>query len=154
MSETSADGCPAFVRLMPSHDPTACLRHFRKYHFEALCMVPGKDQQIFKFLHFQIQFYSACGPRIRYSDRLRAGRSGDRIPVGARFPALVQTGPGAHPASYIFGTGSFLGVRGGRCVTLTPHPTSSVFGHERVELYLYSPYGPWGLQRASVPVQG
>jgi len=27
------------------------------------------------------------------------------------------------------------------------------FGHERVELYLYSPYGPCGLYRASVPVQ-
>jgi len=28
------------------------------------------------------------------------------------------------------------------------------FGRERVELYLYSPYGPYGLYRASVPVQG
>ena len=28
------------------------------------------------------------------------------------------------------------------------------FGHERVELYLYYPYGPYGLYRASVPVQG
>ena len=27
-------------------------------------------------------------------------------------------------------------------------------GHERVELYLYSPYGPYGLYRASVSVQG
>ena len=27
-------------------------------------------------------------------------------------------------------------------------------GHERVELYLYSPYGLYGLYRASVPVQG
>ena len=26
-------------------------------------------------------------------------------------------------------------------------------GQERVELYLYSPYGPYGLYRASVPVQ-
>jgi hypothetical protein len=30
-----------------------------------------------------------------------------RIPVGARFFAPVQTGPGAHPASYTTGTGSF-----------------------------------------------
>jgi hypothetical protein len=35
-----------------------------------------------------------------------------------------------------------------------PTPTSSAVGHERVELYLYSPYGPYGLYRASVPVQG
>jgi len=31
---------------------------------------------------------------------------------------------------------------------------SSAVGHERVELYLYSPYGPYGLYRASVSVQG
>ena len=48
----------------------------------------------------------------RYSDSLRNGRSGDRIPVGARFSAPVQTGPGAYPASYIMGTGSFQGVNG------------------------------------------
>jgi hypothetical protein len=44
------------------------------------------------------------------SDSLRAGRSGNRIPVGGgeifrTFP------PGAHPASYTVGTGSFLGVK-------------------------------------------
>jgi len=33
-------------------------------------------------------------------------------------------------------------------------PPSSVVGQERVELYLYSPYGPSGLYRASVSVQG
>jgi len=35
-----------------------------------------------------------------------------------------------------------------------PSPASSAVGHESVELYLYSPYGPYGLYRASVPVQG
>ena len=35
-----------------------------------------------------------------------------------------------------------------------PSPSSSAAGHERVELYLYSPYGPYGMYRASVPVQG
>ena len=56
------------------------------------------------------------------SDSLRAGRSGDRIPVGASFSAPVQTGPEAHPASCKTGTGSFPGVSCGRGVTLTPHP--------------------------------
>jgi len=35
-----------------------------------------------------------------------------------------------------------------------PSPPSSAVVHERVELYLYPPYGPYGLYRASVPVQG
>jgi len=38
------------------------------------------------------------------------------------FSAPVQTSPGAHPASYTMGTGSFLGVkRPGRNVDHTPH---------------------------------
>jgi len=72
---------------------------------------------------------------------------------GARFSAPVQTGPGGHPASCTMGTGSFLGVKSGRGVTLTSHLLPSAVGHERVELYLYSPYGPYGLYRALVPVQ-
>ena len=40
----------------------------------------------------------------------------------ARFSASVQTGPGAHPASCIMGTGSFPGEKSGRGLTLTPHP--------------------------------
>ena len=94
-----------------------------------------------------------AGKRNRYSDWLRAGRSGDRIQVGARFSAPVRTGPGAHPASCTMGTGSFPGVKSGRDVTLTPHPFWCR-GQERVELYRYSPYGSYGQYRASVPVQG
>jgi len=33
----------------------------------------------------------------------------------ARFSARVQTGSGAHPASYTMGTGSFLGVKWPGC---------------------------------------
>ena len=57
-----------------------------------------------------------------FNDWLRAGRSGGRMPVAARFSATVQTGPGAHPSSCTMVTGSFLGVKCGRGVTLTSHP--------------------------------
>ena len=72
-------------------------------------------------------------------DSLRAGRSGNRIPVGARFSAPVQNGPGAYSASYIMGTGSFQGVKRPRRWPPTP---SSAEVKERVTLYLCSPYGP------------
>jgi hypothetical protein len=87
------------------------------------------------------------GKRRGYSDSLRAGRSGDRIPVGTKFSAPVQTSPGTHPASYTMGTGSFPGVkRPGRGVD---HPTpSSAEVEGRVELYICSP------SRSSWPVLG
>ena len=57
---------------------------------------------------------------------------------GERFFAPIQIGPGAHPASCTMGTWSLPGIKSGRGVTrpLTPF---SCRGHERVELYLYSP---------------
>ena len=39
------------------------------------------------------------GSSVGIATELRARRSGDRIPVGARFSAPVQTGPGAQPTS-------------------------------------------------------
>jgi hypothetical protein len=53
---------------------------------------------------------------------LRAGRSGDRIPVGVRFFSHVQTVPGAHPASCTMGAGTFPEVATGQGVVLTIHP--------------------------------
>ena len=54
------------------------------------------------------------------------------------FPHPVQTGSGAHPASYVMGTGSFPGVkRPGRGVDHPP--TSSAEVKVRVQLYLYPP---------------
>jgi len=56
------------------------------------------------------------------SNLLRDFRELGRPPVGARFSAPVQTGPGVHPVSYTMGTGSFPGVkRPGRGVEHPPH---------------------------------
>ena len=60
---------------------------------------------------FQILVSGENGPRCLSwcSYSLRAGRSGVRIPVGARFSSPVQTVFGALPASYIMGFGSLPG---------------------------------------------
>ena len=55
-----------------------------------------------------------------YSDWLRAGRSGDQIPVERDYPP-IQTGSEAHPASCTMGTGSFPGVKYSRGLLLTTH---------------------------------
>ena len=58
---------------------------------------------------------------------MMVGRSGDRIPVGARLSAPVQSGPGAYPVSCTMGTGSFPAVKlSGRGVDHPPHLASSL----------------------------
>jgi hypothetical protein len=52
------------------------------------------------------EFYSFHQFKLgRYSDSLRGGRSEDRIPVEARFSALIKTGAGDLPISCTMGTG-------------------------------------------------
>jgi len=60
----------------------------------------------------------------RYSDSLRPGRSGDRIPVGARFSAPLQTGPGAHLASCKLVPSLFPGVKAAGAWRWPPTPSS------------------------------
>jgi len=71
-----------------------------------------------------------------------------------QYSTCQWTGPGAHPASCKMGTGSFPGGKERPGRDADPSTPSSAVGHERVELYLYSPYGPYGQYRDSVPVQG
>jgi len=85
----------------------------------------------------------------RYSDWLRVGRSGDRILVGARFSAPVQTGPGAHPASCTMGTGSFPGVRSGWGVTLSPHPLLVPWSRKSRAIPLLPLWAVWPVQNLS-----
>jgi len=63
--------------------------------------------------------------------------------VGAKFSAPVQTGPGAHPASYTTGTASCRGggiKRSGRGVDHPPQSSAQV--KEKVELNFYFPCVP------------
>jgi hypothetical protein len=89
-------------------------------------------------LTFLLTAYSGPGSSIGIAIGYGAGRSGDRIPVGTRFSAPVQVGPGAHTASCTMSTGSFPGVESGRGVTLTSHPLLVPRSKNRVVLYLYS----------------
>ena len=72
---------------------------------------------------------------------------------GQDFPHLSRPalGPTQPPVQ------SVLGLSGGKERSgrdADPSPPSSTIGHGRVELYLYSPHGPYSLYKASVPVQG
>ena len=80
------------------------------------------------------------GSSVGIATELRAGRFGIESRWGRDFPP-VQTGPGAHPAPCKMGTGSFPGVKCGRCVLLTTHPPSSA---AVMEEYSYTSTHPLG----------
>ena len=56
----------------------------------------------------------------RYSDSVLAGRSADRILVGTRSSAPVQTAPRAHPSTSKMGT-EFLSRESARTIALAHH---------------------------------
>ena len=68
---------------------------------------------------------------------------------GRRFSAPVQTGPGAQPASCTMGTGSFLEVKSGRGVTLTPHPVLVPWSWKGTALPLLPPWAVRPVQSRS-----
>jgi hypothetical protein len=72
--------------------------------------------------------FSGPGSSVGIATELRARGSGDRIPVEARFSAPVQTGPAAHTASCVMGTGSVLGgkERPGRAADHSPPSSAEV----------------------------
>ena len=86
---------------------------------------------------FKYILVSGPGWLSRYRDLLWARRSGDWIPVGARFSARVHNGPESLPASYTMNTGTSLAVkRPGPDVVYPSLSTAEV--KERVELYIYT----------------
>ena len=69
-----------------------------------------------QFIKIQVINYSQC--RL-YSESLRAGWSGVRIPVRYILLSVLQAGTAAY---YTMGNESFLGSKRGLDVTLTTHP--------------------------------
>ena len=85
---------------------------------------------------------------------LRAQWSGDRIPLEGEIFRTCPDRPWGPPSLLCNGYRVFPGGKERPGRDSDPSPPSSAVGHERVELYLFSPYGLYGLYRASVPVQG
>jgi hypothetical protein len=99
--------------------------------------------------------FHICGPGSSVGIATGYGLDGSEIESrwGRHFPHRSRPvlGPTQPPVKWVSGL-SWGKERPGR--DADPSPPSSAVGHERVELYLYSPYGPYGLYRTSVPVQG
>ena len=89
-----------------------------------------------------------AGQRLATAWRVRGSNPG-----GGEIFRTCPDRPWGPPSLLGSGYQVFPGVNSGRGVTLTLYPFQCR-GHERVQLYLYSLYGPYGLYRDSVPVQG
>ena len=71
---------------------------------------------------------NVCDPgnSVGIATELRAGRSGDRIPVGGEIFRTCPDRPWGSPSLLYNGYQVFPGVKSGRGVTLTPQPSSAV----------------------------
>jgi hypothetical protein len=86
------------------------------------------------------------------SDWLQGGRSRDQIPVGARFSAPVQTGPGGLSNLLYNGYRVIPGGKAAEAWRWPPTPSSAEV-KERMELYPYSPSGPsWPILVRNLPL--
>ena len=92
---------------------------------------------VYQDKHITISPEGGPGQLSRYSDTLRAGRSGDRIPVWANFSHPLADLPWGHllyDGYRVF----FPGIKRPGCGLKKPHQ-STVEVKERIELYLYCP---------------
>ena len=95
--------------LMPYHV------HAVRFHYRRLSRVSPL---------FRESYPSKCEPGSSVGIATDYGMDGPGLnPGGGRDFPPVQTGPGARPASCKMGTGSFPGVKCGRVVLLTTHPS-------------------------------
>ena len=78
----------------------------RKIYLSKFMFIP--QYNVKKKIHFDINFIHGPEQRIQYSNWLRSGWSGDRIPMWARFPAPILAAPGVQTASYTEGIKSIL----------------------------------------------
>jgi len=79
--------------------------------------------------------------------RLRAGRSGVRIPPGTQdFPLIpnIQTGPGSHPVFYCMGTKVLPGGQSCRGVMLTTNFYAATWLRTSSALPLFTPHSFMG----------
>jgi hypothetical protein len=75
-----------------------------------------------------------CDSVVGTATRYRVNGPGIKPGWGRDFAAPIQNGPGAHPASYKMGTGSFP-------VLSSWGVASSTEVKERIKLHIYTPYG-------------
>jgi Zn-dependent protease with chaperone function len=104
--------------------------------------------------NFFLLSFTGCGPNSSAGIVTGYGLDGPEIESrwGRDFPHLSRRAlePTQPPVQLVPGL-SWGKERPGR--DADPSPASSAVGHERVKLYIYSPYGSYSLYRATVPVQ-